>query len=234
MELQIPPKKVLKLHLICIGILFVFNAIAVIAKYGFGDNNLHGFSRLVFLNAESNLPTAFSAFIILINAFILFVITIHCKNNGRKFLLHWTALSFIFLFLAFDEIATIHETLNSPLRRELHATGPFYFAWVIPALIALPLLYAFYYKFLKALPQRIGMLCTVAGGVYISGCLGFEMIGAYIRWLYNETTETMSLLYTVMTTIEESLEMLGMAIFLYALLSLLPLKVKEVSFKVLT
>ncbi len=231
MNIGLHAKKVLKFSLYCIGILFFLNFLAVVAKYAFNEEKLFGFSELVFLNAENNIPTFFSSLLIFSCAAVLFVIAVFYKKNNLKFYRHWMGLTVIFLALALDESVSLHEQLIEPVREGLGASGIFYFAWVIPALCMLPILFGAYYKFLLDLPKRTGFLFLVSGGTYVLGAVGMEMVGGYVRDVNGETSDTMSLLYTAVTTTEESLEMLGMALFLFALLSFLSQKVKQLEIK---
>ena len=85
---------------------------------------------------------------------VLFLISYLYKKNNWNFFLHWLMLPIIFLYLAFDELMEVHESFFKFLPRDLNTTGIFYFAWVIPPLIALPFFLMTYYKFLLALPKK--------------------------------------------------------------------------------
>ena len=56
---------------------------------------------------------------------------------------------------------------------------------------------------------------VTAGVIFLTGALGIEMLGAREADLYDTTTVTYCLLYSL----EEMLEMLGIILFIYALLS---------------
>jgi hypothetical protein len=68
-------------------------------------------------------------------------------------------------------------------------------------------------RFLFHLPARVRYLTVAAGCTYVVGALGMEVPGAYVRAVYGADT----IAYAVMTTIEETLEMLGAVVFLYAM-----------------
>lgn len=59
------------------------------------------------------------------------------------------------------------------------------------------------------------ILFLVSGTTFISGAIGFEMLGGRQADLYG----TNNVLYSFYYTCEESLEMIGIAIFIYTLLS---------------
>ncbi len=72
-----------------------------------------------------------------------------------------------------------------------------------------------YLKFLIGLPKRIMVLFVVSGLIFVSGAIGFELLGGRHAELYG----TSDLVYTIYYTCEELLEMLGIATFIYTLLS---------------
>lgn len=126
-------------------------------------------------------------------------------------------LAAIFLYLAFDEGASVHEQLNLPLQSYSFTQGYFLFGWVLVAAPIVLLIGAAYLRFVFHLPRKyaIGILC--AGGLYVTGALGFEMLSAAATedgYIYNYK-------YLFMATIEETLEMSGIAVFFVVLWSLL-------------
>jgi predicted permease len=89
-------------------------------------------------------------------------------------------------------------------------------------MIVLSIFSLLYLRFLFALPRRIQALFVLAGGLYVIGGLGLEMLSWHYRFpLYDpENTEaSRDLTYLMITHVEELLEMLGVAVFMYALLS---------------
>jgi hypothetical protein len=73
-------------------------------------------------------------------------------------------------------------------------------------------------RFLAALPYDTRRLFIFAGGLFVAGAIGIEMIGAQVEASLG-TRETMA--YVVAVTLEEGCEMFGIALFLYALLAYL-------------
>ena len=62
---------------------------------------------------------------------------------------------------------------------------------------------------------------------YVGGALGMELIKGRHSYLYGQK----NLAYGVITTIEESLEMLGIVVFIYALLDYIKTYISEVRFE---
>ncbi|WP_238178428.1 hypothetical protein [Calothrix sp. 336/3] len=69
-------------------------------------------------------------------------------------------------------------------------------------------------KFIINLPRKTRSNFLVAGLIYLSGAIGCELIGGYIL-----DSRMRGIFYLIIITLEESLEMLGIAVFIYGLLS---------------
>jgi len=212
MNIEIYPKEVFAKLLYFIFALLLFNIIGIISKYYFGYS-IYGLVRLFNFDIERNIPTLYSTLALLFASILLLIITIAHKRNNSAYL-SWLGLAFIFLFLSMDEFMSLHEHLIIPVRESLDTSGVFYFAWIIPYGIALIVFVIVYFKFLTNLPRNIMILFVVSGAVFVSGALGFEMVGGIYSELYGEN----NLLYASIYTCEEFLEMLGIAIFIYTLL----------------
>jgi hypothetical protein len=137
------------------------------------------------------------------------------KNKKRPDVSHWLGLATLFLFLSIDEACEIHETITGLIRLKVHTTGVLYSAWIIPYGILLILFLAIYLRFWFRLPEQTKKLCFLAGFVYVSGALGFEIIGE----LFEEQGLHNTFAVLLCITMEEFLEMIGIVILIYALLS---------------
>jgi len=87
--------------------------------------------------------------------------------------------------------------------------------WVVPYGIAVVVIGLVYLKFVLRLPNNTRARFVTAGLIYLIGALGIEMLGAREADLHG--TETV--LYSMLYTFEEMLEMLAIILFIYALLS---------------
>lgn len=85
---------------------------------------------------------------------------------------------------------------------------------MIPGAALVFLLRLFYLKFLLRLPAKTRFRFVLAATLYLGGCLGFEFIGGW----YAEANGVQSLTYNLITTVEKSLEMMGLIVFIRALL----------------
>lgn len=217
MTIVISPKRVTQ-GLILLVLLFALAGIGVqTAKHVFGHDHLLGFARVFNLDQEANLPTWYQTCALLFCSVLLAIIARHEKSKGSRFACHWSALAFIFMFLSIDEAAAIHEMTMVPLRSALNVRGVLYFAWVIPGALLVLVVALAYARFLLHLPRGTRNHFLIAGVLYVGGALGLELPGGW----YAEAYGKRSVPYAMLSTLEEILEMVGILVFTYALLSFL-------------
>jgi len=153
--------------------------------------------------------------LLLLSACLLYIITEARKKKNEGDYKYWAGLAAVFLFLSVDEAASIHELLIDPIRATLHTSGVLYISWVIPYAIILLVLTLLYAKFVfLRIPRRIRNQFIISGIIYVTGALGFELIGGHLFEMHLQE----SLLYEIITIFEESLEMTGLLVFIHALM----------------
>ncbi|MCK4732701.1 MAG: hypothetical protein KAT65_09625 [Methanophagales archaeon] len=224
MELKIYPSKVFKILLILIIFLILANTAGLLSTYLFGHSNVYGLVPLFHLDREANVPTWYSSTTLFVCSILLGIIAFTKKIERDRYRLHWGILSIFFLYLSIDEAAGIHELTMRPLEYLFNLEGIFHFSWVI---IGIPLVFIFviaYAKFVINLPRKIGLLFILSGVLFVGGALGMELIDGW----YAFTTGEYNLMYQMMTMLEEMLEMIGIAVFIYSLLTYIRTYVKEV------
>ena len=190
--------------------LLMAHTLTQVGIYGFGADK--HWLDVVNMDRELNLPTLFSTLLLIMSAVLLQRLsTIEWNDNAAD----WTLLSRIFGFLALDEALQIHEILILPgLRHQIHPALAS--TWVIPyGLIALGLLWRFR-RFLTALPAKTSARFLRAGSIYLTGAIGMEMVGSFA--VRSGLIRLHSFWYGAITGIEESLELFGLILFLYALM----------------
>ena len=196
-----------------ISVLLFAHVLIQFLRFVMGNDRLYGLAYLFSFGAEHNVPTLYSSLTLLLCALLLAVIGFarHPALQGSR--TYWLALAAIFVFLALDESLQIHEKLIEPMRNLVNATGALYYAWVIPYSIGVLLIAAAYVPFLTRLPRRTALLFVLAGTVFVSGAVGFEMLSGifYVEGL------SLNPAYVVAQTIEELFEMAGIGIFIFAL-----------------
>ena len=196
----------------------------VLANIGFrlaarltGNYHVYELARWFDLDIEKNIPSGFSALLLLYAALLLGLIaTVERRQAGRR-MLHWRILSLGFLLMAVDEACSLHEGLIRPIRRLLgdENLGIFYYAWVIPGIALVLVVAAFFFRFLLRLRAKSRAAFLIAATLYLGGALGVELIAGRFVELHGKRNVT----YHMMVVAEESLEMAGAIVFIWALLA---------------
>lgn len=213
MLIELHPSNIFKKHIAFIVFLLITNSLGIVSKLFLEDDYFYGFVPLFDMNAEANIPTLFSSVMMLVCSCMLYLIAKHHRKENLSFI-PWYGLSLIFLFLAIDETYSIHESFSESIHVTYETSGFFYYAWVIPYAVVVLIFLSIYAKFLLSLPKKIMLLFMFSGFVFVSGAIGFEMLGGQEAESYGNQT----LVYSIYFTCEETLEMLGIAIFLYTIL----------------
>ena len=177
---------------------------------------MKGLIPLFDVDQEQNIPTFFSVLLILFIVLLLGTIAVLAQKERGPHVAKWAILAFGFMAMAFDEAFQFHEQLVLPLQSLLgnENLGVFHFTWVIPGIALVLLLGVFYSRFLFQLPPRTRLFFIIAGALYLGGAIGFELIDGRYADLHGQET----LAYSLLTTVEEGLEMAGLIVFIWALL----------------
>ncbi len=185
------------------------------------------------LDKEVNdLPTWYQSSTLLVSSVLLLVIGLARRELKDKDAKYWGLLSLIFLFLSLDEAVSIHEQMTMPLRTTFHLEGFLFLSWVIPASFLVAVLGIVFSRFLFRLPSSTRNLMILSALIYLAGALGVEMVGANYMFMMNNPPDIGSnFTYAIITTVEEFLEMTGIVVFIYCLLTYLfvpiPAEVEE-------
>jgi hypothetical protein len=206
-------KRIVGVLLLGICLLVLAGVALNVLKYTFDYRLPPRLDRLFDLDKETNISTWFSSMLLFSNAILLGLIATAMTTSRDRWRRHWVALAIVFVMLSLDEVAAIHEMTTRLLRNALDLSGLFYFAWVVPALILLLVFAMLFLRFLLALPRRTCWLFVLAGTVYISGAVGAEMIGR----AYLSGGGSRNLVYSLIASSEEVLEMIGQVAFFCAL-----------------
>ena len=195
-------------------ILFITSLVAIFLKKVFLLDNFTANSLYFFFNmgSESNIPTLFSVIILFLASTHLYVAW--KTNAGDKTKNYWIILAAIFLFLAIDEGATIHEQFNKYGRNLGGGSGYLYYSWIIPYTIFALFAGIYFLRFLLMLPLKTRKLFIISGVLYVTAAIGFEIPEGHIVDLYGRGTFQDELL----CSIEELIEMTSIIVFNYSLL----------------
>jgi len=225
MQITIQPNTVAKIMLIIIAVLAFMHLTQMGLYYYIDDTNVFDWIKLIDFDYEGNLPSLYSAAAILFCALLLAVISLHKKQHQQPYFA-WLGLCLIFIFLALDEGASIHEKIGDLTETYYESSGYFYYEWLISYLVLLTIFVVSYVRFLFTLPKEIAIQFVMAGTLFVLGAVGFEMLGAQEADMNNTNTIT----YSVFYTIEELLEMTAIVVFAHALLKYIQMQIGSVSF----
>ncbi|MBM82381.1 MAG: hypothetical protein CMJ78_17585 [Planctomycetaceae bacterium] len=134
------------------------------------------------------------------------------KRRGSDFSFHWGALAVIFTILSVDEIVGFHEYPIELLRDSLGVGSLLYYAWVLPGIVVVGILGLAFLRFVLHLPKLTRNQVIISGAMFVFGAIGIEMLSGVQADQFGEETFA----YSVIITLEESLEMIGIAVFTLA------------------
>lgn len=226
-SLSIPSLK-LSFILLAIALILVSLSFGLqIFRYRLGIDVTY-FLPLLDVSLEQNLPTFFSFLLMVFISLILTIISFLNYKERKQYTSKWIILALGFVYMAYDEGFHVHEDLVGVIRPLLWEgrLGIFYYAWVIPGIILVILLFFFFLRFLLYLSLRNRLLFILAAMIYLTGCIGMELLGGF----YDEIHGQNSLRYNAISTVEELLEMTGLIVFIYALFGYLKTQYQELSF----
>lgn len=212
MEISLSPRRVAAVLAGCATLLLSLHVASEALHHAYDKPLIHDLQLRVSVDEEASLPALFSAVMLLLCLALLLLIA-RAPATRRK--LPWTVLGGAFLFLALDEAVAIHEGLMAHMSPRVGGSGYLHFVWVVPYGIGTAVLAAVYIPFLRSLPRRSARLFVAAGSVFVVGALGFEMLGGKVA----DSSGYEAFSYTALSTAEETLEMAGVIIFVYALLA---------------
>jgi len=224
MNLSLNSTSIIKVLSALAIILIIANIIMLFIYFSIDDPDKFDFVRMVDLDQEGNLPTVFSSSLLLIAGFLFYLLHKSVNLKPKTTHYYWLGLSFIFIFLGFDEGAKIHETLGDYTENFVEASGYLYYPWVLSYGVLVLILGGFYFRFFLRMKRKVFYSFLLAAFIFLSGAVGFELLGAKEASAHGSDT----LLYCVYYTIEESLEMFGVIYLIHILLQLL----KDVTFQI--
>lgn len=229
MIVKASPRQVLTSLLVVIGALTVGKLGLTVLQYVLDPAPVPSALRILDTNLEQGLGTLFSSLQLALAALTSALLGLHARQHAgaglppgrptattvpvhRADVRAWLALAGVFVLLAIDESCALHELLNEPVRDRLHLGGALYFAWVLPAVIAVVVVVAAFARFWWRQDAHTRILLAVAAVTFVSGAIGLEMRGAAL-WAAGDAR---TLPYRLSTGAEEFLEMVGVAVYVYA------------------
>jgi len=214
--LQFSLKKIFTIILGILFLIFVINVFLFAAQNSQFFLNLKPgitfellYAKLFNPNIEVSFPTHYSTILLMIAAVLLLLIGyLDSDFTGWKF------LSFVFLLLAIDETASLHEMLSESIEIP-NVPGQFqHYFWFVPLIPFLIVLAITYIRFWLRLPKTEKILFVLSGSLYLFGAVGMEIVGGVL----NMAGGVYSMAHDLATVLEEMMEMGGVILFIYTLL----------------
>ncbi len=184
-----------------------------------GDDYLLGLGPMFDLDDEGNLPTLFAVLTMLLAAAILASIA-RFETVDSSCRPYWSGLAVVFLVMAVDEAVSLHELMGNLLDTRFTFSGYLFYSWIVPYFALLVVLFVLYFRFFLHLPTKVRYLMIGGGLIFALGALGFEAMAARLDELEGQD----GLLYAAFATAEEIFEMVGLTVFIHALLSYVELE----------
>jgi len=222
--IKINPLKVLIFLFTCIILLVSFSIWGQHIRYFPESIDMHGawsefwvnmLEQAFNMDAEANVPTYFNTIILFIPALLFAAIAVTKFMDKDKFRIHWAGLSLLFLYLSIDEASVLHEKLIKPMRSMMDLGGIFYFAWVVPGIAFVVVVGLMYLRFFLNLETKFKILFFTSIFLYFGGVLGGEMVSGY----FAESIGQKNFTYSVASSLEESIELIGASMLIYTLLA---------------
>jgi hypothetical protein len=169
--------------------------------------------EFVHLDREANLPSWISASLWLLAAMAALPIALGQRKDRR----YWLGLAILFAFLSLDEAAMFHERFGDAFGAAFSGNDYLFYNWLLYGLVFIAAIGLIYLPFLWHLPRSTRRGLLVAGGVFVGGAIGVEMIGAAVITGAIEP-DHLGIFWRLQLMAEEGLEMLGLTLLIRALL----------------
>jgi hypothetical protein len=175
----------------------------------------HRHWQLFNLNYERNLPSWFTASVLLLGAVAVVTTGLVDRTIGRA-AVYWRGLAALFVYLSADEAAGLHERIGRVVGRVVHVSGFLgRYTWVLAGAVLVVTVIVVYLPFVRRLPHRTRRLFLTAGALYVAGAIGVELAGGALKTSYFPRS---TIWFQLISVAEEGLEMAGAIVFLYAVL----------------
>lgn len=163
------------------------------------------FHALFDLDEEQNVPSWFSGMQLLLAAALAFALATAQRRAAPADARAWNAIAAALVFASLDEIAGIHETVNSLI----------VMSWAIPFGILALVVAAAFVPFVRRLPAPARNGILVSGALYFTGAIIVELI---TNQYFDQDTKR-QFRYALFSLVEEALELFGVWVLVRTLLA---------------
>ena len=200
------------------SILLAAHLVMIFLWHTLGIEFALGLVPLFHFDFENNIPTLYSGALLASCAILLFVTRQFERIDKPGLHVAWLFLSVGFAFMFCDEMFRVHERLGELLSERVDGPEIFYFKWLIPYLGLIAIVAAVLSVWFFRLDRWSQIWFAICGSIYLFGAVGMEMIsGVHYASLDEEREVWRTLSGDLMATVEESLEMIGLSLFIFTL-----------------
>ncbi len=197
------PSRYLKLALGLIAATVMLSVAVVVLSKGSSPDLPNIPYKVFWVGKESNVPTFVNFGLIAIAAALLLVVAQHSFRMADRWRWHWLGFGMLFVLMAFDEAAQVHEPVGQYLSQGYEI---FFRKWIAAGLCIVAILALLGFNFIRSMEAGTRKLVIAAAAIYLGGALGLEMLSGYL--VYNDLENGL-----LATLGEETMEMVGAAIF---------------------
>lgn len=213
---SVSPAALLRLLSVLIAVFGLLH-LAALPIYANGTSATAGIyvkvGRFFMLQNENSITTWFTVVLIALNALLLSLNATAARQLRTGSALPWLILAVVIAYLSMDEMLELHERVGVAVAHSLNFSDKITFPWVVTGLTFTVVVALSFLGFLRRLPRRTAKLFILAGGIYVGGALGVEVIESLTVSKFG-----MGALFHIEVMVEECMEMFGQALFAYALL----------------
>jgi hypothetical protein len=209
-------KGVITLLIGIVTTLVIVGTIADIIKFQVAPSPAHRLARLMnrfVLSFEPSIPNWYASAALLCSGALLGIIATVKWQARDRFSKYWAAMAAMFIVFSIDEGVRLHEMIHTVMIKIVDTEGMSYSPSVFVTGVFVAAFAIIYIPFLKHIDRRTAALFVIAGGVYVFGTVVMDMCGSMVIDFYGEA----SIQHTFSQLVEESCEMFGIVVFLYAL-----------------
>lgn len=214
------PKHIALSLLAIAWLLIIFSTILGLLIASIGKEESSMFLRNAFniidLDRENNISSFYGGTLWLIASLTSLYTSNYIRKDNKQFYF-WRFLSFIFFFFAVDEWVAIHEYVGDLFAEILTSLEFGTFTWLIPGAFFILAFVLFFLYFLKSLPPTYARLILFGFLVFVLGAMGVEVLGGFAYQYYDGS----SIIFRMLVQLEEMLEMMGVIIIIFAIISYL-------------
>lgn len=211
LELVLRPRQIVRACWIITALIVVGATLLMVIKYGRGRDFVYGLTERFDMDQEWGIPSLFSGVLLLFNGGLFAIAWMATRLSANRSRM-WLLLSLFFVFLAVDEVFSIHEQLITPMRQQVATAAASDYAWLVPYGAAVVLIGFAFYHVWRRQTTRVRVLLGVAAAVYVAGAIGIDVAGDAYRSASGD-----SLTYALIVELEETCELAGIIILMQTL-----------------